>query len=167
MISLVFLRFLHRKFSKLPAQAIEARLAGLRPPNGGQQYPKEASRHFLNIVNNSESLSTRVCGIRKDLVTFNFQKPFLKSKHTFKILVLNYGTSFLFITSWYARRWTGLLVWQTHKSNLSWSILTYLQSRRDDPRIWWTDIWPKIGLVQTVKTHFTTYCRKYYPKITT
>ena len=66
-----FDRFLHEKFSKLPAQAVEARLAGLLPLKGSRHDPRAASKEFLKIVNNSQSIDAQVMGIKKDLVNVN------------------------------------------------------------------------------------------------
>lgn len=44
------LRYLPRKFGKLPGQAIEARLAGIKPEGGLRRFTKETSSRFLELV---------------------------------------------------------------------------------------------------------------------
>ncbi|CAG0904532.1 unnamed protein product [Darwinula stevensoni] len=44
------LRWLLRRFMKIPAQAFRARLAHICPPDGASKWPKESSERFLTLV---------------------------------------------------------------------------------------------------------------------
>lgn len=44
------LRFLHKDFNVLPAQAIQASLSGIQPPNGRQSFTMEANKALLGLV---------------------------------------------------------------------------------------------------------------------
>merc|ERR1719187_635243 len=44
------LRYLHKKFGQLPAQAIKARLAGIKPVDGLRRWDREVSYRLLELV---------------------------------------------------------------------------------------------------------------------
>lgn len=44
------LKPLLRRWGRLPAQGLRARLAGLRPGAGGRRWPHAAAAHFLQLV---------------------------------------------------------------------------------------------------------------------
>lgn len=51
------LRFLQNEFTKLPSQAICAKLMGIKPPNGGKKWPKESCHKFLELVSEKRLLA--------------------------------------------------------------------------------------------------------------
>ncbi len=72
-LKLEFSRFLHSKFASLPAQAIPARLAGLRPPRGATKFSREGGKELLSIAGVMKyELSAQLRGISKNLVIVFF-----------------------------------------------------------------------------------------------
>ncbi|KAJ9580218.1 hypothetical protein L9F63_004118, partial [Diploptera punctata] len=51
------LRFMHQDFTKLPAQAIKASLANLKPANGATRWPRAAGHRFLELVTDKNLIS--------------------------------------------------------------------------------------------------------------
>lgn len=49
--------YLHQKFMKLPQQAIRGRLAGVYPPGIQQQWSREVSTRFFDLVAGKELIA--------------------------------------------------------------------------------------------------------------
>ena len=58
------LRFLDKKFSELPAQAIKARLHGIRPTEGAPRWPREATHIFLDLVKKTPNIGGMCAEVR-------------------------------------------------------------------------------------------------------
>jgi hypothetical protein len=69
-ICTVFLnRFLLEKFSQLPAQALPAKLAGIRPLDGEVKFPKAASGKLLELIGaTAAKYSAKIVGESMTLV---------------------------------------------------------------------------------------------------
>lgn len=54
------LRPLRRCWARLPAQAVRARLAAVRPCSAGRRWPPPAARHFLGLVQDARFVANVV-----------------------------------------------------------------------------------------------------------
>ncbi|KAL0869477.1 hypothetical protein ABMA27_005762 [Loxostege sticticalis] len=59
-VSVGALKPLRREWAALPAQAVRARLAGVRPPAAGRRWPHAASAHFLQLVRDTRLVANIV-----------------------------------------------------------------------------------------------------------
>jgi len=78
------LMYLHKNFGELPAQAIQARLAGVKPVGGKARFSKEAKNRFLQLMKSSPEGGRRVAaigGLKPLLVLWLMDKGGLPVSH--------------------------------------------------------------------------------------